>query len=1141
VSARRGPLDARCLEGCVSHDDALEFVIDGERWVRAHDIRDAEVLRKRCSRGPRRVEELVLARAANRASFAQMVDPRRKSGSSVPAKISPPRLSETYHRTALFKAIDHARKRRVVWISGPAGAGKTSAVTTYLAARRLRALWYNVDARDGDVANLFHYLAIATKLQAGRRAITLPAFAMEHLGGVAAFARSFFEELYRQRPNPSAIVLDDYQDAGSDVLDEVLREALSVLPVGVSAFIVSRADPPPRLARLVASGDISLLGTDDLRLTPHDTAGLVRAYRPDLKGARLRKVLPRIIELSNGWAAALTLLLQSQKPAGHDPLGVEEFSERLFDYFATEILDKATLMQREFLLKTSVVPSLEIGIAARLTKRTDAARRLAELERRSFLVQRLGTSGVYRYHPLLRSFLLRRAQSELGSDALHELHREAAEALVEIDQIDEAMEQFETAQEVMLRTRLILSVAPSYVPKGRGRTIETWIGRLPPDWVEKNGWLLYWQGVSCFGYADARPRELLERAYAHFERDRDAAGLYLCCAAGMQAAFHEGVDFRALDPWIERFESLEKAGLPCPPPMEPMLALGMAMAAAMRRLDTPYHRRCNERAKALSNHSEDPVHHTVTIGWLAVYLTLFADNLEAATTVEMIRASAQAAKSSTIAQLTLLQADALCRWAGAHDRACLALVGDGLALAARTGVFTWNNFLQGVGVSAALALEDLGAAAEFLTGLAESAQQHGGWRAGFYYQMAGWEALARGDGTRALHYAEQGRLSAETVGPPFGRLVGPFQVARAMLQLGRKDEALAWLKEATLLSQSAGVPLVLHGCYLVESDCLWDDDRPRALAALREGLRLAHTHGYYNMYGGSRELMTRTAVRALEHDIEVHYIHECIARRQLTPHPAPLHLENWPWRYRFRALGQFQIRQQGDSAAVDGRGATADAALVALKGKPLELLQAIVAFGGRGVRDTTLMDALWPDADGDTGRRVFDTTLHRLRKQLGDEGLVRLVDRRVFLDERHCWVDVWVLQEVLESSATVNEATTASELTRLAARLLSVLRGPLLADLGASTGWGVSQRKRLSSKCVDATARLGRALEQARAFTDAAALYERVLKTQLDSEELRAGWSRCALAAARAKGEAGMRQLGKAATAIEDKPSNLYE
>src|SRR5688572_32049917 len=46
----------------------------------------------------------------------------------------------------------------------------------------------------------------------------------------------------------------------------------------------------------------------------------------------------------------------------------------------------------------------------------------------------------------------------------------------------------------------------------------TTLFRSPPEWVQKNGWLLYWQGVSCLGYANSRPRALLELAFAHFEQ-----------------------------------------------------------------------------------------------------------------------------------------------------------------------------------------------------------------------------------------------------------------------------------------------------------------------------------------------------------------------------------------------------------------------------------------------------------------------------------------------------------------------------------------------------------------------------------------------------------------------------------------------
>ncbi|HMI86754.1 MAG TPA: hypothetical protein VK550_21825 [Polyangiaceae bacterium] len=1022
---------------------------------------------------------------------------------------------EIYQRSSLFRAFDAARKGRVVWIAAPAGAGKTSAVTTYLAARRLPALWYNVDARDADVAILFHYWTIAAQLAAKRSTVRLPAFAIEHQANVAAFARGFFAELYRQRPARSAIVLDDYQDVRSELFDEVVREALGALPPGISAFVISRAEPPACFAPSVASGEIAIIGTDDLRLTPRDTAGMVRVYRPDLRGAKLKSALPRIVELTNGWAAAVTLLLQDRRLSSFDLLGGEEFSERLFDYFATEILDKGTPAQREFLLKTSVVPSLTSAVAARLSASADAERTLAELARRSFLTQRLGGSGAYRYHPLLRGFLLRRAESDLGLPAMRELRQRAAKALFETEHVDEAIEQLEAAEEVNLRTQLVLSVAPSYVAKGRGRTVEAWIDRLPVDWVKSNGWLLYWQGVSCMGYAHVRPRALLEEAYAHFGRERDVNGLYLSCAAALRAVVHEGTDFSRLDPWIARFEALEKAGLSCPPPFEPMLATGMMMASAMRVMDRSYHRKWIERAQALAAQSEDIGHRIFTGGFLAMYLVMFVDLYEAEAMVEMVRKLIGATESSALTELTLMQADAICLWARGDNRACVTLVREALSLAARSGVFAWNDFLNGMGTAAALGRDDLTSAREFLAQMGEAAKQRGGWPAGFYYLHAGWEALARGEAALALQYAGQGQQSAEMVGPPFGRIVAPFQTAQALFALGRTSEALESLETTTKLARDSDCALVLHACHLVEADWFWNADRPRALAALRQGLELARAHGYHNMYWVSPQLMTRVAIRALEHEIEPEHVRVTIARRELRPGPPPVHLEAWPWRYRFRALGRFEVRRQvASSTDPDHSGGARDHSLTPT-GKPRELLQALLAFGGRGVRETLLIDALWPEAEGDSGRRVFDTTLHRLRRQLGDDGILRMTDGCLSLDETLCWVDVWMFIDMATHlEKEIARGSSAAVLAHLGQRLLAIDCGPLLPELDQS-GWIEGPRQRIVTHFLQALERLGRALEEQLAFGDARKLYERALGIATDAAALRAGLARCTDAARR--------------------------
>src|SRR5688572_15798663 len=75
--------------------------------------------------------------------------------------------------------------------------------------------------------------------------------------------------------------------------------------------------------------------------------------------------------------------------------------------------------------------------------------------------------------------------------------------------------------------------------------------------------------------------------------------------------------------------------------------------------------------------------------------------------------------------------------------------------------------------------------------------------------------------------------------------------------------------------------------------------------------------------------------------------------------------------------------------------------------RPLELLGALIACGGRSVGIGTLSDLLWPEADGYDAYRAFTTTLHRLRRVLVHPDAVRLSAGRLSLDPQIVQVDVW--------------------------------------------------------------------------------------------------------------------------------------
>lgn len=94
--------------------------------------------------------------------------------SATPAKISRPSSSGVFPRDRLFRLLDHSRDQSILWITGPPGSGKTTLMTSWLEARQMHSLWYQVDEGDSDPASFFYYLRLAAKRANPRKRKPLP-------------------------------------------------------------------------------------------------------------------------------------------------------------------------------------------------------------------------------------------------------------------------------------------------------------------------------------------------------------------------------------------------------------------------------------------------------------------------------------------------------------------------------------------------------------------------------------------------------------------------------------------------------------------------------------------------------------------------------------------------------------------------------------------------------------------------------------------------------------------------------------------------------------------------------------------------------------------------------------------------------
>jgi DNA-binding SARP family transcriptional activator len=173
--------------------------------------------------------------------------------------------------------------------------------------------------------------------------------------------------------------------------------------------------------------------------------------------------------------------------------------------------------------------------------------------------------------------------------------------------------------------------------------------------------------------------------------------------------------------------------------------------------------------------------------------------------------------------------------------------------------------------------------------------------------------------------------------------------------------------------------------------------------------------------------------------------------------------------------------------------------------KPLELLQAIIALGTRGVSSEVICSALWPDAEADSAQSALRVTLTRLRKLLSDPNTVRLREGKLSLDPRRCYVDVWAfvsLMSQIESAVRRTEiGRNSPEAADLARGVLALYGGPFLCS-EREQPWMLPLREQLRSQMVRAADVIGGQLETLGRSSDALDVYERALAQEPTAERI---------------------------------------
>jgi DNA-binding SARP family transcriptional activator len=341
----------------------------------------------------------------------------------------PPAPTRVVARERLDRLIlDLLDGHPLVWVCATAGSGKTTAVSHALQHQERPVAWLTLDDTDAAAGRLVTYLeaALGDHVEAARGVATRALAArLPH-----AEAAGLLIEAVGQ--DPVVLVIDELERIAREpealaVVSAIVRYA----PPPMRLVLISRVEMPIELDATAALGGSATISEADLAFRSGEAADA-------LKLAGRRDIDPdHAVEVTGGWVAGV--LFEAWRSTEH-VAGIGGEADALHGYLSSQILERLSPEDREFLETTSVLDDVTAERAHALGELAAAAR-LASLRARHLPVAWRNEGRSMRCHARMREYLLERLERR-GADRVAAIRAAHAELLVREQHYEEAVEEF---------------------------------------------------------------------------------------------------------------------------------------------------------------------------------------------------------------------------------------------------------------------------------------------------------------------------------------------------------------------------------------------------------------------------------------------------------------------------------------------------------------------------------------------------------------------------------------------------------------------------------------------------------------------------------------------------------------------------
>lgn len=410
----------------------------------------------------------------------------RTAGSIIATKlyILPPRPGIVL-RPRLTAQLDAGLHRKLTLVSAPAGFGKTTLISEWVAGQPRPVAWLSLDGEESDPARFLTYLIAALQTVApGAGAAALPALQPGQPLPLEAILTALVNDI-SAITHDFILVLDDYHLVENPTVDKALSFLLEHLPPQLHLVMTTREDPNLPLARLRVRDQLTELRVADLRFTPGEAAEFLnRVMGLSLSDGDMVALDRR----TEGWIAGLQLASLSMRGTSDVTGFIQAFTgdhRYIVDYLVEEVLNRRSDAIRRFLLQTSILDRLNGPLCDAVTGQTGSQAQLESLQRGNFFLIPLDDRRHwYRYHHLFAD-VLRAHLSMEHPEQLPVLHRRASEWHEQNGSAAEAIRYALAGGDFERAAGLIERALPATRQARQEATLLNWLQALPDDVIRR--------------------------------------------------------------------------------------------------------------------------------------------------------------------------------------------------------------------------------------------------------------------------------------------------------------------------------------------------------------------------------------------------------------------------------------------------------------------------------------------------------------------------------------------------------------------------------------------------------------------------------------------------------------------------------